>query len=536
MKTIPHIQGSPEWAAVRQTMRPASEASAMMGQSKYLSRTDLLKQRKTGITKEVDGFKQALFDKGHATEASARAILEEQLGEELYPIVGADDAGYLMASFDGIDMLGTTGFEHKLYSESLAAQVRAGQLDMHYVWQLEQQILVGGLEKIIFVCSDGTRDKWEQMEYRAQSGLAEKLLAGWQQFDIDLAAYVPTETAAPVVAAPIMDLPAITVSINGELVIRSNLDVWGPQLHEFVARIPKAITTDQELADGKAAVAALKKAKDQLKAEEARVLGSVPSIDDFKRQSKLLQDTADAARLALEKLVASSDEQNKREIITTGRDALAEHIAQLNIRLGRALMPRVAEDFAGVIKGKRNYDSMRNAVSDELARCKLEANAIADKIQINLNAMGDDKHLFPDLAGVCHHDAAIFSSLLAQRKQEQADRVAAAVAASESAAAAQKARAEELARQAEATAAAARQVAEQTTVAAEPAAIIPKAVTPSDEAVVLGGKTVAIPMHTGATGSGLLRDQIDDVLAEFTIPQLQQALDALRAIRARRAA
>lgn len=566
MKTIPHIQGSAEWAAVRQTMRPASEASAMMGQSKYLSRTDLLKQRKTGITPEVDGFKQALFDKGHATEASARAILEDQLGEELYPIVGSDDAGYLMASFDGIDMLGLTGFEHKLYSESLAAQVRAGQLDMHYVWQMEQQILVGGLERIIFVCSDGTRDKWEQMEYRAQPGLADKLLAGWQQFDKDLADYahdVVPEPAQIVVAAP-DELPALMVQITGA-VTASNLDAFKAVAMARIEAINTSLDTDEDFAiadktvkfldDGEKRLAMV---KEQALSQTADIAALFSAIDSISEQMR-------AKRLTLDKLVKARKDSIRTEIIQGGKDALRMHINNLNARLGNQYigMP-MNVDFAAAIKGKRTIASLRDACDTLLATAKIAANETADRIQINLAAIkaaGNDS-LFADASTLVHKApddlALVISSRIAQHEAREAQRIAderarmeaqakaaaererekiaaeerTKIEAEQRAAEAQRLRAESLARQADAAAVAAREAAEQTTVAAEPAAIIPKATTPSDEAVVLGGKMVEAPM----TGARPLRLMIDDLLAEMNAQQLQQALDALRAIRARRAA
>ena len=50
-------------------------------------------------------------------------------------------------------------------------------------------------------------------------------------------------------------------------------------------------------------------------------------------------------------------------------------------------MPPVQADFAGVIKGKKTVASLRDAVDIELARAKIEANATADRIQINMQAI-----------------------------------------------------------------------------------------------------------------------------------------------------
>ena len=63
-------QGSQAWHLARATRFCASEAAAAMGVSKYLSRTELLKQKATGIAEEVSAGKQRLFDAGHKSDRS----------------------------------------------------------------------------------------------------------------------------------------------------------------------------------------------------------------------------------------------------------------------------------------------------------------------------------------------------------------------------------------------------------------------------------------------------------------------------------
>ena len=55
-------QGSAEWLQLRTKFFTASEASAMMGASKYQTRTALLRAKSTGIVEDVDAGKQRLFD------------------------------------------------------------------------------------------------------------------------------------------------------------------------------------------------------------------------------------------------------------------------------------------------------------------------------------------------------------------------------------------------------------------------------------------------------------------------------------------
>ena len=130
MEILNLVQSSPDWHAARKGCFCASEAAAAMGLSKYQTRDELLHQKHTGLAPEVDAAKQRLFDAGHAAEAGARAIAEQIADTEFAPLVGVETINGmpLLASFDGIDMMGETLWENKLWSQSLVAQVEAGEL------------------------------------------------------------------------------------------------------------------------------------------------------------------------------------------------------------------------------------------------------------------------------------------------------------------------------------------------------------------------------------------------------------------------
>ena len=412
-------QGSKEWLAIRAKHHTASEAPVAMGASRYQTRDQLLHQKHTGIAQEVDSHTQALFDRGHATEAAARILLEQDLADDLYPVTALDDAGHLLASFDGINLMGNTGFEHKLWSERLAQQVRAGELEPHYFWQLEQQILVGGLEKVIFVTSDGTRENWAQMEYRPAPGRAEQLLAGWAQFDIDLAAYVaPEAKAAPVVAAPMETLPAVSVRVDGQLAIISNLPAFGEALRAFIARIPDSPKTDQEFADTEAACKSLKQAEDALAASESNALAQLEDVDTMRRLVADCRNLARTTRLQKEKLVTAQKELLRGEAVAGGVTALRQHIAELHASVGKPWVQVPQANFGAVIKGMRSLDGIRGAVNDELARCKIEADAQARRIVANIRVLDQVGHgfLFPDAQQLATaHDADTFAGLVQGR-------------------------------------------------------------------------------------------------------------------------
>jgi len=99
--------------------------------------------------------------------------------------------------------------------------------------------------------------------------------------------------------------------------------------------------------------------------------------------------------------VKNRKEAIREDIRRAGADAYGKHIEGLNARLGKNYMPIIPAGWPGVIKGLRTISSLRDAVATELARVKIESNAVADRVHANLNwfrefAKGFE-FLFPDL-------------------------------------------------------------------------------------------------------------------------------------------
>ena len=392
-------QGSPEWHALRANYFTASEAPAMMGESKYQTRTDLLTVKKTGIVDEVGPAQQAVFDRGHATEELARPIVEEMIGEELYPIVGT--SGNLLASMDGATMLGDTLFEHKLWNAKVVAQVRANSLEPHYYWQLEQQLLVSGAERVIFVCSDGTPENFVHMEYRPVPGRAELLIEGWKQFEEELGSFTPQEKVIEVIGAAPDQLPALRIEVTG-MVTASNLDAFKTHALAVFEGINTELTTDQQFADAETTVKWCGDVEDRLKAAKEHALSQTESIDALFKAIDDIAAEARRVRLNLKKSIDSRKDTIRTDIVMAAAKALQDHIDQINATLNsRIRMPKVVADFAGVIKGKRTIASLKEAADAELARAKIEASRIADLIRANLKSLNElaIKH------GFLFHDA-----------------------------------------------------------------------------------------------------------------------------------
>ncbi|MBY8934246.1 YqaJ viral recombinase family protein [Pseudomonas fluorescens] len=421
-------QGSAEWLALRADFWTASEAPAMLGQSKQMKRSELLFAKKTGLDREISWWVQTfLFDKGHEFEALARPIVEDSIGEELYPIVGSNDK--MLASMDGATMLGETLYEHKMWNEELAAQIHAGELDPHYYWQLEQQLLVSGAERVIFVCSDGTAENFAQLEYRPVAGRKETLIQGWKQFEADLANYVPQEKVVEAIGAAPDQLPALRIDVTG-MVTASNLDAFKAHALTVIGNINTNLKDDKDFADADATVKWCGEVEDKLKAAKEHALSQTESIDIlFKAIDDIAAETR-RKRLELEKLVKARKENIRTEIVMDAAKSLQAHIDQIDATLGgRIRMPKVPANFAEAIKGKKSVSSLREAADAELARAKIEASRIADGIRINQASLNElavnHKFLFHDaqeLVMKANDDlVALIKVRISEHDQQQAE-------------------------------------------------------------------------------------------------------------------
>ncbi len=431
MKILEVEQGSDQWLKLRESHFCASDAPAMMGASKYKSRDELLREKATGVVPEVDAHKQALFDRGHAAEASARKIVEQELTEDLYPAVIED--GDLLASLDGITMDHQTIYEHKLFNQVLADQVENYDLAPMYYFQLEHQLLVSGAKTVIFIVSDGTKEQWVEMEYIPVPGRAEELTAGWAQFKIDLEAYEPVVVEEAPKGQVIQTLPALTVEVIGN-VVSSNLIMYEERAVDFVMAINTDLETDQDFADAKNMVKFCEKVEDELKLVKSQSLAQMLTVDEVFSTIDRVQEEFRQKRLKLDKLVKNRELSIRIEIIDEAKQALFDHVDTVNEDYRNQIMDRLAPDFNGAIKGKRTVTTVREAANDELARCKIEVNRLGETVSFNLdliqNLATQHRFLFPDITSLLLKDPEDFAILAKSRidthDQAEKDKAAAA--------------------------------------------------------------------------------------------------------------
>ncbi|WP_404991204.1 YqaJ viral recombinase family protein [Cupriavidus pauculus] len=397
------VQGSPEWEAFRFKYHGASEAAAMLGLSPYMKRNELLHMKKTAMPKEFSRFVQErILDRGHEVEALARPLVEEDLGEDLYPVTCS--LGKESASLDGITMGNDIAFEHKQWNEELAALVRQGIVPDHHMPQCQQIAMVTGVSRVRFTVSDGTRDRFVWTDVKPDPVWFERIRDGWAQFDKDLAEYEPSEIEAKPEGRTPETLPALFVEVTGQ-VTASNLREYREHALAVFAGINKDLQSDQDFADAEKTVKWCGMVEERLAAAKQHALSQTKSIDELFRTIDDISAEARRVRLDLEKLVTRRKVEVKEAIITGGRRAYAEHIAELKSETGGIWIDLGIPDFAGAAKGKRSLASMQDAIDTLLANAKIEADKSAKRIRENITyldgAIKDFEFLFSDRAGLC---------------------------------------------------------------------------------------------------------------------------------------
>ncbi len=405
MKTVNVVVGAPEWHSHRASSFNASDSPAMLGVSPYKTRSELLRELFTGVAQEVDANTQARFDDGHHWEALARPLAESIIGEDLYAVVGVKQK--LSASFDGLTIDESIIWEHKSLNDSIRAAGCARELPECLRAQMEHQLHVSDASRCLFMASkwDDSDELIEEIHhwYEPDHALRNRIIAGWVQFEMDLADYVPVEIVPAGVAAPIKDLPAIRYQLNG-LSLTSNLADYKAAALQLVEDSKAELVTDQDFSDRDSLCKKFKKAEEGIAILQGQVISEIKDVDSFNRDLEEIAGLIRQARLAGEKKVAAEKENRRNEIIAGAKGRWVDHIARLNARIGKFYMPDITTNFAGVMKGLKSLDSMKNAVDTELARAKIEANAIADKIDINLSSLRalakDHAFLFADTSQI----------------------------------------------------------------------------------------------------------------------------------------
>ncbi|RIJ84973.1 endonuclease [Ralstonia solanacearum] len=424
------VQGTPEWEQFRLTHFGASEAAAMLGLSDKVKRTELLHMKHTGMAKVFsDWVQENILDHGHAVEAMARPLVEEDIGEDLYPVTCSE--GILSASCDGLTMAYDTAFEHKQWNIELAAMVEAGIVPDTHMPQCQQILLVTGASRVRFVVSDGTRDRMAFVDVLPDEAWLERIRAGWAQFQKDLDAYTPAEIVEKPKADAIMALPALAVQIRGE-VITSNLLAFRAAAEQYIASIKTDLQTDEDFVNAAATVTFCERAEKEIEIAMDAAIAQMDSVDELMRTGNHVREQLRAKRLALDKLVEQRKKQIKETAVAERREKFAEHVAAINAELKTVQIVVAEPDFLAAIKGLKTIASLYDKLDTALANGKIAADAAAKDLRAKLTWYAQhEEHafLFLDLQTLIQKPAEDFqlavTARIAEHKNAEAEKEAA---------------------------------------------------------------------------------------------------------------
>lgn len=407
METQHLIAGTPEWHAHRATHFNASDAPAMLGCSPYTTRAQLLHKLHTGLAAEHDAATERRFADGHRFEALARPLAEEIIGDDLAPVVGT--LGELSASFDGLTMMGDTAFEHKTLNAELAGLpiyglegvgIRAADLPKHYRVQMEQQLLVSGAERVLFMASKweaagSGASGWQLVEerhcwYASDPVLRAEIIAGWKQFAKDLATYTPSDVKEMPKAEVTLALPALFIHAKGEITT-SNMKEYGEALAARLAEVRAIqLISDQDFSNAKESAKLLRENIQQAKLAKDAMLSQTVTVGEAARMIDTWCEDMRLTALKLEQDVDREDKAKKVAMVTAAKDKYVAHITALNVELAPATLGLGVPAFAEAIKNKRNYASMQDALDTMLANAKIAADESARKIRASLACMAEE--------------------------------------------------------------------------------------------------------------------------------------------------
>ena len=175
MELVKLEQNTEEWLDWRKSGYSASEAPAVMGESKYFPKTPYQLYLVHTGQKEVV-YTKVMAD-GHKYEERALELAQEHLGENLEHGVCAKRGNFL-ASFDGLSESGVV-VEVKTTSHGSDLWENGKSI---YKWQLTHQAIVANTESVLLCVYAKDKDIIQITEVEIDPKWKEELIAAWEQF------------------------------------------------------------------------------------------------------------------------------------------------------------------------------------------------------------------------------------------------------------------------------------------------------------------------------------------------------------------
>ncbi|MGB5990672.1 MAG: YqaJ viral recombinase family protein [Marinifilaceae bacterium] len=420
-------QGSQEWLDFRLNEKMASEAPIMMGASKFMTRKQLLDHKKGWIT-TINEFTMKIFNEGHKAEEQARNVLSIETMDDYLPCVGVsnvipDTTVSFAASFDGRSDDGNHLFEHKMWNETLAENVRNKVLEPAYYWQLEHQLLVDqDSDYVLFVVSDGTAEKREMMKYFSVPERREELINAWLLFEKDLENHV-IEAKQEAVIADKKELPAIHCKVEGTNII-SNLPDYLTQIKDLaIVEMKRDLQSDSDFAEKDQLNKAVKKTREELKQRVADIKTSFVSYAEFEGLAADIDSVLQKMYAHGEKQVKQAKEAKKEALKKSAHQKIDDCVFECNREIGAEFsinrIVNINPEFDLAMKNKRTIASLEDALDTVVNEWKITlteaTKLIAPNFELLEKRASDYKFLFNDVFELLNQPFEAFKAIVTTR-------------------------------------------------------------------------------------------------------------------------
>jgi putative phage-type endonuclease len=153
-KRIDVEQGSSDWLQLRRKHVCASDSLVIMGLSPWLTRQELLEQKRGERAAQLVNF---AMQRGTVLEPEARCLAEKMLDTLFIPeVYVSEEYPFMLASYDGISLDEKIILEIKCTNKKNHELARNGKIPDYYRPQLQHQMSVFGSEQVYYFSYNGS--------------------------------------------------------------------------------------------------------------------------------------------------------------------------------------------------------------------------------------------------------------------------------------------------------------------------------------------------------------------------------------------
>ncbi len=146
-------QGSKEWLEIRRKNITATDIPIICGVNPYETIEELIEKKISGKEKEFDAATKSRFEKGHEAERTLRKLLNRRYALETKVLISTRLRGF-MASLDGFDQGSNVIFESKYTARPKFKSLRAGEIPLMHMYQMQGQLFVSNARYCIYGVTD----------------------------------------------------------------------------------------------------------------------------------------------------------------------------------------------------------------------------------------------------------------------------------------------------------------------------------------------------------------------------------------------